>query len=168
MSAGSRIRELLKAKPWIPLSGGILLLILGLVLSDIPMMITSQGWPFTQGRIISRTLLGQKFEEYDGDYYFNIDGYIHYQYQVDGTTYTSRAVNALNTPNYPYEIAVRYPEGKPVDVYYNPRNPSQAVLEPGWVLTPRAFGLVSSLFVYCGLFFIVTNILNLRKRIRKT
>ncbi len=119
---------------------GVLLLILGVLLSDIPVMIASQNWPSTAGKITSRTLLGQKFEEYGGTNYINIDGYILYQYNVDGISYNSTAVNSIDSPFYPYETALQYPEGKEVQVYYNPRHPAQAVLEPEWVSSTKVVG----------------------------
>ena len=133
---------------------GIVLLLLGILLSDIPIMIASQRWPTVPGRITARTLLGQKFKEYDGDYYLNIDGYIRYEYTVEGSVYSSTTVNALMAPYYPYETALNYPQGKEILVFYNPRNPTQAVLEPGLILSPEVFGLLSSILILAGVYIL--------------
>jgi len=129
--------------------------LIGLLLSDIPRMILSQEWPATEGKITSLRLVGQKFEEYDGDYYVNIDGYVHYQYSVNGIALTSSAVNSNSSPFYPSSIVSKYTVGKDVIVYYNPKNPAEAMLEPGIVYNFKAFGLVSSLMVWAGVYFVL-------------
>lgn len=132
--------------------GGISLFILGILFSNIPTMIASQDWSSTEGTITSRRLLGQKFEEYDGDYYTHIEGFIRYQYTVNGISYSSTMVNSIRSLYYPYETALKYPEGKDVIVYYNPRKPEKAVLEPGWILSSKALGFFPSLIIVAGLY----------------
>ena len=166
MKKDLRIFEFIRGKPFLSLIIGGVILVLGILLSDIPTMIVSPEWPTTEGIVISQRLVGQKFKEYDGDYYENIDGYIRYQYSVNGISYSSLAVNSIDSPFYPEIIARRYPKGKNVNVYYNPKKPSEAVLEPGIVLTFKAFN-VDSLFISgAGLYFIALGISELLKRIR--
>lgn len=157
MATGLTLKKITQERPLFGLVGGIGLMILGVLFSNIPTMIASQYWPSTPGRIISRTLLGLKFKEYDGDYYIKIDGYIRYQYAVDGIPYSSTSVNAIRSPFYSHENALQYPEGKNVPVYYNPRNPAKAVLEPGWILSSEAVGFFPSL-VLLGGFYIVARV----------
>jgi hypothetical protein len=55
-----------------------------------------------------------------------------YEYQVDGTTYTSSKINVImfgSDISYAQGVLNRYPIGSTVDVHYNPDNPSDAVLE---------------------------------------
>lgn len=146
------------------LATGVILIIFGIFLSDIPLMIASHSWPSTTGEITSRTLVGQKFEEYDGDYYTNIDGYIRYQYTVEGIAFSSTAVNAIDSPFYPYETALQYPKGIEVQVYYNPRRPTQAVLEPGWVSTTWVVGFFPSLFFLAGFYILAREIYKLIRK----
>jgi len=133
---------------------GILLLIAGIALSDIPAMIASLSWPDVPGVITSRRFIGQKFREYDGDYYIRIDGYLKYHYAVDGISYSGFAVNALQEIACPQDKAKLYAVGDDVTITYNPRDPSQAVLEPGFVISAKAFGLTASLCCWIGLGFL--------------
>lgn len=148
MSGKLDLRRMWKERPLARLTAGIILILLGFLISNIPTMILSRGWPSTEGVIISRTLMGQRFRQYDGDYYTNIDGYIHFQYQVDGITYSATAVH-------PYKTALRYPEGKEVQVYYHPRNPARAELESGWVISRQAVGFLPLVFLLMGFYLLV-------------
>jgi hypothetical protein len=59
---------------------------------------------------------------------------IEYHYTVAGTLYRSRRVNFKGYVPYlekAHRIAASYPPGAEVDVWYDPRDPRQAVLEPG-------------------------------------
>ena len=141
-------------RPLLSLLIGGLMLITGFLITDIPRMIVSPGWPTTGGTIILRRLSGVKFEEYDGDFYEKIDAYIRYQYTVGDVKYTSNAIDATKRLYYPYDVAARYPEGKEVVVYYNPIKPSEAVIEPGFVHVFQGIDIYSYLLLGVGLYFI--------------
>lgn len=150
-------------KPTIILIFGVVVIIIGFLLSDIPKMIVSQGWPTTGGTILSNRLRGTQFKEYNGDFYTIIVVYIRYEYSVDGISYESLSINSIDTPFYPSSYANRYPVGKNIIVYYNPKNPAEAVLEPGFVDILKAFGGYSDLFFVLGVFFIIIGILDIKK-----
>ena len=139
------IFEILSSKPRLAILIGVLVFIAGILISNLPTMIASLGWPTTDGKIITRTLGGVRFEEYDGDFYTKIEAFIRYQFTVNDVTYTSTSINATDTLYHRYDVAVRYPEGKVVTVYYNPRNPNQSVLEPGFVSFFQIFDIFSYL-----------------------
>jgi len=149
------IFEILRRNPLLLLTIFVAIMIAGIFLSDIPRMIASQNWPVVEGTVISRRLVGQKFKEYDGDYYTNIDGYIRYEYSVGGIVYYSTAVNSINTPSYPYIIALQYPVGKVVKVYFNPKNPTEAVLEPGFVFSAKGFGFFLFVIFTTGVLIVI-------------
>ena len=145
MSKKWDVFEIFMSKPRLAILIGVLVFILGILISDLPTMIASPGWPTTEGKIITRTLGGVRFEEYDGDFYTKIEAFIRYQFTVNDVTYISTSINATDTLYHPYDVAVQYPEGKVVTVYYNPRNPYQSVLEPGFVGFFQLFDIYSYL-----------------------
>lgn len=141
---------------------GVALLAVSIMLSDIPTMISSFSWPSVFGEITSRRLVSQRFKEYDGDYYTKTEGYLKYSYMVEGRDYSGFAVNALEEISCPESTARKYPQGREVEVYYNPRNPSQAVLEPGFVISGKAFSLLPWLIWWCGVYFLTLGIFRRR------
>ena len=147
-------------KPIIILIFGVVVIIIGVLLSDIPKMIVSQGWPTTGGTILSNRFSGATFY---GDFYMSSVVYIRYEYSVDGISYESLSINSIDTPFYPSSYANRYPVGKNINAYYNPNNPAEAVLEPGFVDVFKAFGGFSGLFFVLGIFFIIIGISDFKK-----
>jgi hypothetical protein len=168
MQEKQSIFEKISDKPFSSLLVGGALLVLGILLSDIPWGIASQGWPTTEGNIILSKLEDKMFKEYEGDYYMDTVAYIRYQYSVNGIPYSSSAVDSTNSPFYSVPTGRRYPVGKDVIVHYNPTNPSEAVLEPGLVLNARAFDYISGLITVAGVFIMVLGLLGLPKVIKGT
>jgi hypothetical protein len=155
--------EFIRSKPLLSLIIGGVMFVIGILFSDIPRMIVSQGWPTTDGTIISNRLMGHKFKQYVGEDYSHFDVYIRYQYSVNGISHSSLSVNSIDSPFYPASIASRYPVGKDVIVYYNPKDPSEAVLEPGFVDIFKAFDVFSELFFGAGIYFIFIGISRIKK-----
>jgi hypothetical protein len=73
---------------------------------------------------------------------------------VSDVIYSSTAVNAIDSPFYPQEIGEQYPEGRNVIVYYHPKHPGEAVLEPGIVLSINAVDIDSWFLIGWGIYFI--------------
>lgn len=155
--------EFTRRAPALNLIIGGVMIVIAILFSDIPKMVASQGWPTTRGTILYHKFVGVKFREYDGGFYTNINVYIRYEYSVDGITYSSLSINSIDTPFHPSNYASRFPVGEDVIVYYNPENPSDAVLEPGFVNIFKAFGGFSSLFLVVGVFFIFLGIVENKK-----
>ena len=146
--------------PLFRLITGGLIIVIGILFSDIPKMILSPGWPTTEGTILYHRFVGQQFKEYDGDLYTHIDVHIRYQYAVNGKTYSSLKLNSIDTPFhlFPSSYAGRYPVGTEVIVFYNPKNPSDAVLEPGFADVYKAFDVFFVLMMGVGIYFIYLGI----------
>jgi len=170
MQKKTDIFEYIKRKPSLGLIIGSVIFVIGILISDIPKMFMSQGWPTTMGTILYHTRTGQRFKEYDGDIYTNIEVYIRYQYAVDGITYTSLSIDSIDKPFklYPTSYADRYPVGKDVIVYYNPKHPSEALLEPGFVNIVKAFDIYSYITFGLGIYFIHLGVSRMKEnRFRK-
>ena len=82
-----------------------------------------------------------------------------YRYQVAGHDYTGRryAISHPSTADAVRAILARYPAGATTNVYYNPANPSSAVLAQ----SPLSFSLV---FVTVGAVALCAGVLLRRKR----
>ncbi len=114
----------------------------------------SESWYQTEGVILSSDIYTESGEH--GTMY---KANIVYQYQVNGINYTSDDVStghlSSSDRNYAQQTVNKYYVGKTVTVFYNPKDPSNAVLEPGATIFPYIiilFGLlpiiVGSVFLY--------------------
>ncbi len=173
MSKKMDVFEIFRSQPYLSLVIGGMIFIVGVFISDIPKMIVSQGWPSVRGTILYHKFIGNKFKEYDGDFYTNIEVHIRYEYSVNGIAYTSLVLNSIDTPlnRYPSSYASRYPVGSKVAVYFDPEHPSDAVLEPGFVDIFRAFDVYCYIIFGIGVYFIYLGIsrfkeINDRKRFK--
>lgn len=89
----------------------------------------SETFPHVQGEILSSevtTTRGSKGQVYYHaliSYQYNVDGtdYTGYRYRYDGHPTDSASVNA---------VVGDHPQGSAVNVYYNPRDPADALLSP--------------------------------------
>jgi cytoskeletal protein RodZ len=106
----------------------------------------TKNWPTTQGTIRSSTVTSREApplrqeESYDDDapkpkpqvlYRPRVE----YTYTVDGQTYTGTALGRdmveVSSSQHAKTHAARYVPRAPVTVFYDPNDPSQALLEPG-------------------------------------
>jgi hypothetical protein len=83
------------------------------------------AWLTTDGKIIRSVLIPADPQSDAAD---EVD--IEYEYTVQGTRHTSPEVFPTEV-GFPEEMLKKYPVGARVTVYYNPKNPSDAVLERG-------------------------------------
>lgn len=109
----------------------------------------SADWPRTRGWV--ETSRVQRFSRTGGRVEPRLE--LSYSYTVDGQTYEGRRVR-LPAPipkmlrDGPQQITGRYPAGLEVDVYYDPQDPSRAVLErgaPTAAYLPVALGVAMAL-----------------------
>ena len=95
----------------------------------------ARRWPTIEGEIVDTRVVrrggGQKST--------SVESVVTYRYRVAGQPYCSNRVRfgqlappswvpALDSPGFATKTADRYPRGKPVRVYYNPRRPEVSVL----------------------------------------
>jgi hypothetical protein len=114
---------------------GILVIIVGACtfyfgMNQLETAKASENWPMTKGEISSSEIDKTRKDNRDR---YSAD--ITYRYTVDGTNYTGRRLSfgEMISDNYEDAAAIveKFPKGKDVEVYYDPQNPRDCVLEPG-------------------------------------
>ncbi len=94
----------------------------------------SKSWPTTQGIITRSEVRQQKQPSGGGSSSFIAE--VSYEYKVDSLSYRNDRISRMDfgTSNRSSvrEKKKKYPLGKEVVVFYNPANPLDALLEPGW------------------------------------
>ncbi len=115
--------------------------------------IKAQKWPRAKGRIIK-----SKVEELRTSSKIRIARLclsLDYLYMVGDKIFEGHRLNSgwrcFASENYIKEVLKRYPTGKVVEVYYNPKRPEISMLEPGlnWsVFLMSGFGLVTVSITY--------------------
>ena len=129
-----RIFQFLSEKPALSLILGICILSLGTIMFKWPLIIKSSSWPTVEGIVNSSEVEGGVgTSDYDSGWWPRVN----YSYKLDGKTYTADNIELIdvgngNTDFYAKQIVEGYPVGMKVLVHYNPNNPANAVLEPGF------------------------------------
>lgn len=112
----------------------------------------SKRWPFVEGEIKKVMVYGKKEDQTES---YNVD--LTYTYEVEGQKFTNHQIKldfVHGTRTFIPKIFAmmkveKYQEGKKVNVFYDPRNPNESILERG--LSYFSFFLM--LIVGIGLFF---------------
>lgn len=99
---------------------------------QLKLAVSSLTWPSTTGKVISSSTLTRKIGTRHSTRH---KADIIYSYQINDNKFIGEIINW----GYGYSkqiekseaIVNKYPEGKTVEVYYNPNDPKNAVLEPG-------------------------------------
>ena len=94
------------------------------------------GWPSVTGKVTKNTIITKGTSRYSGNPMFFIPEIL-YEYEVKGSTYSSDTVKYSFLPpkrwysgkDLAEERVKAYPLDGEVTVYYNPRDPAEAVLE---------------------------------------
>jgi len=115
----------------------------------------SLAWPITQGRITSSRLDEySSVGESDGNSYVPK---VEYEYSVAGQTYRGKRIvfGSAGSGNKAREQAVveRYKVGTPVEVFYDPARPADAVLERRAASSTVIFWLIGVTFIAGSLLF---------------
>jgi hypothetical protein len=96
----------------------------------------STSWPSVQGTITKAWVETQEHEDDEGSVTITHFPKWEYEFNVSGMTYTSQNVSFGGTGGSSRELAAQerlkqYPINSQVQVFFNPSNPEEAVLEPG-------------------------------------
>jgi hypothetical protein len=115
-------------------------------------------WPEGSARIIQSELVSQPAREQGQTAQATDAVLVAYEFNVDGTNYRNERVSiGLGTPISPRQTLDRYPLGAQVAVYYDPKNPQDAVLEREPPFRLRTFWVVGTLLA-CGYLWLVVHL----------
>jgi hypothetical protein len=145
-------------------------LAVGLYLAYVAALaVTSLGWPNVTARVLQSEIVEKHAKTGESRYgsraidYYTVE--VTYAYAVDGQQFTSRRYalfKSLNARSRFHEEEMRRPylPGREVPAYYDPADPSRAVLVVGW----RGFStkLVTALGFF-GFFAVAIGVLALRQ-----
>ncbi len=125
--------------------------------------IKSKSWPTVEGNITTSETEKMEGEDTEGIRLVAYKPNIRYSYTVSGVQYTSSRISfeGIKTSGKiaAKEMLARYPIGKQITVYYNPRNPQQSTLQTNYPQKDLIAGLCIGLFfisMAIVLFFLIT------------
>ena len=92
----------------------------------------SQRWPNVDGQIVTSEVLHQTSSSSHGVSSTTSEPHVEYTYSVNGQTYQGRHIDfglTISNSSDAKKVVRHYPVGAIRKVFYNPHNPSEAVLE---------------------------------------
>ncbi len=91
----------------------------------------ARSWPTTTGKITESKVRTRKRQSDDAGQEYQSEPLVKYEYQVNGTPYRGTRISFAERIGGADVLPTlaHYPVGKQVQVYYDPANPQQAVLE---------------------------------------
>jgi hypothetical protein len=120
--------------------------------------LSTLGWPETQGKVISCEV--KRVPSSKGPSKFQ--PVISYSYSVNSVEYTSNRYSstmARGSSQWAKEVIGKHPKNSSIQVYYNPNNPTESVLDPG--LQSDDFWMT----IFSSFFFVVV-LLAFRKQLK--
>jgi hypothetical protein len=109
------------------------LFLLAIILRSQRRASASQNWPMTMGTVIASFVEPRRSSNGRGGTSTSYYPVVVYEYSAEGQRYQSRRIafglEVGGMSRMAEARIARYPVGSPVNVYYNPANPGEAVLE---------------------------------------
>lgn len=121
----------------------------------------SLSWPSTDGEISHSAVLYQTDTNPSTGNSPTYKADVAYRYKVNGRDYSSSRISLADlasTTRSAQNTVDRYPDNSSVQVYYNPANPAEAVLEPGETSGLTFLYAVGGLFAVAGVLFLIASI----------
>lgn len=121
----------------------------------------SESWPATEGEIAHSATLYQTDSTATSNGVATFKADVAYHYKVHGANYSSSKVALLDlasSSGRAQSIVQRYPDKAKVQVYYNPADPSEAILEPGSVAGINFLYFFGGIFAAAGVFFLLMSL----------
>lgn len=114
----------------------------------------SRHWPIVEGSVIETSLKVIQDSQQQ-----RFRPLVEYAYRVGTTDYRCSRIQWGGLVDLPSRSAAakvvgHYQTGKPIKVYYNPRQPAVAVLQPGHAAGIGNIGIVAPFFAAFGLFYV--------------
>ena len=140
--------------------GYIILLVIGLVVlfamgRNVLQGRKSQAWPTAPGKVQYTGMETYQSRDEDGSTSTTYGATIQYTYNVGGQEYESNRRTFANvrtsSRRRAEQILAKYPQGSPVNVYYDPENPAESVLETGVGLGAYALLVFAAILTLAGL-----------------
>ncbi len=122
--------------------------LMGAVIFQGVRLVSSSSWPTTEGRVLSSHV--DSYVDSEGDTMYSAE--VYYEYIVGGATYRGDLIRfgsnsgSTSARRSQQRIVDNYPVGASILVYYNPDDPTDAVLE-----RKLSFGII--LMAFMGLTF---------------
>ena len=122
----------------------------------------SESWPSVEGEIAHSAILYNTDTTTTNGSVATYKADIAYRYKVNGANYSSSKVAFLDlassSTGRAQSIVERYPDKSKVDVYYNPADPSESILEPGSTGGINVLYLIAGIFATAGVFFLIMSL----------
>lgn len=120
-----------------------------------------KSWPNTYGKITQSQITKVKRSE-TGSVFSHYRTVIQYEYIVDDVSYKSQTLSfpdqawqilnrGLRSRQSAKKLQTKYPINQSIEVYYNPKNPKQSILEP--TIADKNLILTLIIILVMGLFF---------------
>lgn len=110
----------------------------------MPRAVNSNDWPQAQGKVVNSELVQRSRMHRSGKRVTVYSAKVNYIYHVDGKPFASHQLKWADR-NGPAQVEAdmlsQYPAGANVTVFYNPGNPSEAVLQKGISLDHILIGM---------------------------
>ena len=111
-------------------ASGTGLAIYGLILRDRGE--STLRWPSVRGKVYASRVVEEKSRDGDNDTMYRPE--IRYEYVVDGKEFAAKRLGleekSASWRSYADGVVSRFPVGREVEIFYNPGNPGEALLEP--------------------------------------
>ncbi|MCH8474337.1 MAG: DUF3592 domain-containing protein [Opitutales bacterium] len=143
--------------PWFFFLPGVVILFFGL--RALQESRESLNWPSVEGQVLSSKIVESRSSSSSGGSSTSYRADVTYRYTVDGSSYTGDRIQAssVSSSNHSRARAMtrKYPEGKTVEVFYNPDRPYRSLLEPGKSLGALLTSGFGGLFATFGLVMVL-------------
>ena len=116
--------------PVMVLASGAGLAIYGVILRDRGQ--NTLQWPTVRGKVYASRVVEELSRDGDNDTMYRPE--VRYEYIVDGKEFAAKRLGleekSASWRSYADGVVARFPIGREVEIFYNPENPGDALLEP--------------------------------------